>query len=238
MRLEPITTTPATPSDIPAALRGALRDRGHAPAVTVLTAQGRHEQGVASLAQWAAKGSHQLIDELTTGDHHAIRIALAPSWTLAAVCLAAWWVGIPVELVAPTREPLHPGVRVDIAHERHAGTVEAAFWVGDAFDGSPVATLDGEPWVVAVQPYPDSAPPATPADVALRSGSEIITGTTLLARAAQMGTGTAGIAADHPDPVALVAAIALRPLVAGRPTVVLDGVERDEATPEKVTTWL
>jgi hypothetical protein len=69
--------------------------------------------------------------------------------------------------------------------------------------------------------------------------------------ARDLGRGTFGLATDRPDvtdrpqatdggpdpAVVGLVALAVRPLVTGRPTVVLRGVPRDVAAGERVATW-
>jgi hypothetical protein len=77
--------------------------------------------------------------------------------------------------------------------------------------------------------------------VALVTGERSLTQAELLTAAASLGAqGTAGLAADHRLPPELVvAAVVVRPLLTGRPTVVVrEGVARSAADGEKVTTWL
>lgn len=245
------------PTDVASALRTALAELGHRPAVTVLSPRGREEQGVASLAQWAAKGAHLLELDLLLGPDEQVALDAPLSWTSAAVCLAAWWAGVAIDLDGDAE--------VAVVHEsRQPHGAADVLWLGDAVDGAPVGEVDGEPWVRAVQAFPDQPPaPQAEADrIALRSGARAWTQRELLAMAAELGAdpaaeggrgsgddrgtsggsgasgGTLGLHADALDPVTGLVAVALRPLVTGRPTVVLQGVDRAAADGEKVRVWL
>lgn len=221
-----------TPPDVATAVRDAAADLGQRPAVTVLRPERREEQGVASLAQWAAKGAHLLEADLLLepGDRLALRAPIG--WPAAAVTLAAWWAGLTVTLDG--------GAEVAVAHERlepPAGTDEV-LWVGDAVDGAPAGDVPGEPWAEAVQAFPDQPPtPRGGADSpALEASGELATQAELLDRVAGE-EGVLGVDASTIDPVTGLLAVTLRPLVAGRHTVVLVGVSRDAARGEQVTVW-
>lgn len=235
MQLGPPPGAGPTPTDVAAALAGARDRLGHRPAVTVHSSRGREEQGVASLAQWAAKGAHLLeVDHvLEPGD--AIGLDAPLSWTTAAVCLAAWWAGVVVDLDGGD-------VEVAVVHESrepHAGAREV-LRLGDAIDGAPDSSVPGEPWVRAVQAFPDQPPPprCSPTTPAARVGGRSWTHADLLTRATHLGAGTLGLDAATVEPLTGIVAVAVRPLVVDRPTVVLHDVARDHVQGERVTTWL
>jgi uncharacterized protein (TIGR03089 family) len=222
---------------VAAALTAARDAWGQRPAVTVLSPRGREEQGFASLAQWAAKGAHLLELDLLLGPGDTIRLDAPASWTSAAVCLAAWWAGIGVRLGEG------PAAEVSVVHtSRRAppGSAEV-FWLGDAVDGASAGDLPGpgEAWVRAVQTFPDQPPRphADPHAVAVRDGEAALDHQACLALAGDLGEGTLGLRAGQVAPLEELIAVALRPLVIGRPTVVLQDVDRDLATGERVTTW-
>ena len=251
MRLGPPAAAGPAPTDVAAALVDALQRLGHRPAVTVLTVRGREEQGVASLAQWAAKGAHLLELDYHLEPGEAIRLDAPLSWTTAAVCLAAWWAGLVVDLDGGDRgygevpgggDRVGGEVAVAVVHEDReppAG-VDEVLRLGDAIDGAPVDSVPGEPWVRAVQAFPDQPP--TPRGgaqaTALRAGGRRWTQAELLGVAADQGEGTLGIDAAEVEAVTGLVAVALRPLVVGRPTVVLHDLERGQARGERVMTWL
>jgi hypothetical protein len=223
--------TEPVPTSIPAALERAVRLRGHAPAVTVIGAT-RAEQGTASLAQWAAKGAHLLVDELGLAPGEVLGIDLDPSWTTAAVCLAAWWAGLVVD---PDDD-----AGVVVAHERRGrrGAVET-LWVGDGMDGSPLEEVPGEPWPIAVQSFPDTPPPPRAVGgPALRMAGQLDTQAALLSEVADMPPGTVGVEVGRTSARVALLAVSLRPLVALHPTVVLDHVGRDAAAGDRVRAWL
>lgn len=224
--------------DLAGALRTAAQTLGDRPAVTVLRADRREEQGFASLAQWAAKGAHLLEMEhlLKPGD----RLALVgpPGWLPAAVCLAAWWAGVTVALDG--------GAPVAVVHEACEPPADAGevLSFGDALDGSPTSSGgpagDAEPWPVAVQLFPDQPPEprAGPDLPALRAEGRGWSQQEVLQEvAAGRLEGPLGVDGG-PPPRAWLPAVAVRPLRAGEPTVVLAGAERRAAEKEGVSTWL
>lgn len=236
MQLRPPPDPAAVPTDVASGLRAATEALGFRPAVTVLRPGAREEQGVASLAQWAAKGAHLLEVDLGLGPGDRVAVDLPAGWTLAAVTLAVWWAGATVSLDG--------GAEVAVVEEGRpppAGAVDV-LWTGRAVDGAPVAVTAGEPWAVAVQPFPDAPPPPRAASdlPALASGSRRFDQRELLADAAALGdrTGTLGVDASAVDPVVAVLACAARPIAARRPTVVVDGVERTAADADRVAAWL
>jgi uncharacterized protein (TIGR03089 family) len=236
VQLVPPPDPSAVPTDVGSGLRDTAEALGFRPAVTVLRPGGREEQGLASLAQWAAKGAHLLEVDLGLGPGDRVAVELPAGWPIAAVCLAVWWAGCAVSLdghadvavVEEGREP--PRDAVDV------------LWTGHAVDGAPLGATDGEPWAVAVQPFPDAPPPArAEAELpALIAGPRRFTQRELLADAVALGDrrGALGIDASTADPVLAVLACAARPIASRRPTVVLDGVGRDEAAADRVAAWL
>ncbi|MEX2504653.1 MAG: hypothetical protein WD378_07370 [Egicoccus sp.] len=237
MQLDAPRSPRPAPDELAAALAQARDELGHRPAVTVLGPERREEQGVASLAQWAAKGAHLLELDLMfePGDHLAVD--LAPGWPLVAVSLAAWWAGVAVDLDGAAAAAV-------VQEGRTAPTsAEDVLWVGDAVDGSPIAETAGEAWASAVQSFPDQPPPArAAADLpAIVTAGRTLTQAEVLAAATSLlgDGGTLGIDGESELPAELLlTALAVRPLLAGRPTVLLrPGVDRAAAAGEKVTTW-
>lgn len=213
-------------------LEDAVGHRGHAPAVTVVGPDGRQEQGVASLGQWCAKGAHMLVDEwqLEAGD--TLGLAAPLSWTTAAVCLAAWWVGIAVDLDGGAGAAIHVVRGPSNDDERHV------LVVGDGIDGAPTVGTVHEAWTHAAQPFPDQRPAPRAASFALRHGGRDVAMDELLGLAADQGSGVAGIDARRGASLEGVVAVALRPLVVGKNTVVLDGVGHEAVEAERINVWL
>lgn len=237
MQLAPPPTSGSVPTDVAAAVTAALSTRGPAPAVTVLHPSRREEQGVASLAQWAAKGAHLLEAELLLQPGDRLHVDVAPGWPLAAVCLAAWWAGITVTLPGAGG----PAAEVAVVSEGRTAPPDAAdvLWVGDGVDGGPLGTVDGEAWPVAVQAWPDAPPPpGAEADrMALRTGEVTRTQAELLAEGAAIGQGRLGVSVTDLDALTAVLAIAARPVATPHPTVLLAGTDRAAADGERVRTW-
>jgi hypothetical protein len=267
MRLGPAVPHLVPADDLAAALTAAVTALGQRPAVTVLGATGRQEQGFASLAGWTAKGAHLLRDEWQLGPGEVLAVAGPPGWPLAGACLAAWWLGAAVAPVTLGRGASpHPPARVAIVH------VDAVppdgvdvLWVGDALDGTGSGPRTGEMWSDAVVLFPD-LPPAPTHDgglAAILLGDTIRTQRDLLADAADAILGPLGIRRGGPDrhtpwmtgrgsDVAvdrILTALAVRPLVTGAATVVVDasleGAFDDLATPlgravagERISIWL
>ena len=225
--------------DVATALTSARERLGDRPALTVVRPQGREEQGFASLAQWAAKGAHLLELDLLLDPGEQLGLDAPPSWPTAAVCLAAWWSGIAIGTGGTEG--------VCVVHESRTPPDGAAevFRLGDAVDGAPLGEVDGEAWTTAVQPFPDQPPPprARSQAPALRFDGEEHLQTELLSRARELGEGVLGIVGDEAgeplelDPVTALIAIALRPLVVGHPTVLLQGASRSRARGERVRIW-
>ncbi len=249
----PLGALPPT-GDVATALRVTAARLGHRPAVTMLRPDRRDEQGFASLAQWAAKGAHLLTLEgqLRPGDR--LHVAMPAGWMAAAVCLAAWWVGVIVttddgaddrgngaDRRGNGTECRGEQAEVAVVHEswRHPAGVSEVYAVGEAMDGTPLGAFDGEAWALAVQAFPDQPPSsrAEPDSVAVEVRGEIRwTQAELLEEAGRWGfEGALGVAASQPPEVWLPALI--RPLLVGRPTVVLADVPRELADAEGVGVW-
>lgn len=245
--------------DLADALARARDALGHRPLLTVLRPQVREEQSAISLAQWAAKGAHLLATDLLVEPGERLHLDVALGWPAVAVLYAAWWSGVVVQLPeldphAP-HAPTAPGVPADravvaVVQEGRAAPegVEEVLWLGDALDGGPQGPVDGEAWTRACQAFPDQPPPpqAGPDAPALVVGDELLTHAQLLEQARALGLdGSLGVqltAERQPAPPTgsgtLIAAAAVRPLLAGRPTALLRGVERDAARGERLRGWL
>lgn len=225
----------ADAADVAAAVRAAA-GLGQRPAVTVLRPDGRHEQGCASLAQWASKGAHFLEVDLLIEPGDRIAVAGPPGWLPAAVALSVWWVGAVV-----TTDPSDAAAAV-VHEDRPAPSGIEAFAWGSTFDARPRTGGGAEPWAVAVQTFPDQPPPsrAEPGLPALAHDGTVVDQRGLLARARAIadGGGVGLDAAAAPDAAVWLPAVALRPLLTGHATVVLDGVDRDAAAADRVGTWL
>jgi len=239
--------SPASPDpairDVAAAIRDAQLVMGQGPAVTVLLSSGRQEQGMASLAQWAAKGAHLIEADLLLqpGDRLALDAPL--SWSSVAVCLAAWWAGVAVVLVGDESGDDLDSVEVAVTHEDRLADVRVSgdvLALGDAIDGAPQGDPSVEPWVRAVQAFPDHppVPQAAPDLPALIADGRTWTHAELLSTARSLPTGTIGVDAGTVVPWLGLIAAAVHPLVTGRPTVVLRDVDRDVATGDRVTHWI
>ncbi len=224
------------PSDLAQALGRGARRLGHRPAVTVLHAFARYEQSGASLANWAAKGSHLLELDHLVGPDDAIAIAAPACWTTASAALAAWWLGAAVRLDSA-------GATVTIRHETAIPASDAVgemLLVGDALDGGPTGPADHPVWTHEAQTMPD-APPAAAAGadrIALVRGAQRLTQQEVITMADDLGEGVLGVETDRVDPLLALVATAVRPLLTGRPTVVLRaGVGREDAEAERVSAW-
>lgn len=239
--------SPASPDptvrDAATAIRDALQVIGQGPAVTVLLPSGRQEQGMASLAQWAAKGAHLIEADLLLepGDRLALDAPL--SWSSVAVCLAAWWAGVAVVLGGDGSDDDLDDVEVAVIHEdRLAGRPVPGdtLALGDAIDGAPQGDTSVEPWVRAVQAFPDHPPTprATPELPALIAGGRTWTQAELLDTARSLPPGTIGVDATTITPWLGLVAAAVHPLVSGRPTVVLRDVDREVAAGDRVAHWI
>ncbi len=226
--------------DLATAIRSAHGRMGAAPVVTVLFPGGRQEQGMTSLAQWAAKGAHLLELDLLLEPGDTLHLDAPVSWTSVAVAYAAWWSGVTVCLDA-TVEP-----DVTVRHELRPGSahpVGEVLLLGDRLDGSPDEATGSEAWVRSVQTFPDQPPlpRATPSATALVNRDRTWTQEELLATARTLApdAGTVGLDGDACDATDGIVAAAVRPLVRGRPTVVLrGGVPRTAAAGDRVAAWL
>lgn len=223
---------PSPPTDLAAGLETCARERGQRPAVTVLSPQGRAEQGFITLAQWAAKGAHLLQTDLFLEPGGRVRVDVPAGWTLAAVCAAVWWVGGTVVLGEAT------DVAGAVVHEdRPRPDVPEVYVVGDALDGGVTTATSAYVWAEEVQAFPDE-PPARAATATLpaidEDGVTTTHGDLIAALAPERGVLGLDLATFTGRAVREVAA---RPLVTGRATVVLRGVDRATASGDKVTAW-
>ncbi len=235
MRIGGLGARPSAASDIPTALAGAASTLGQRPAVTSLGDGGRHEQGFVSLAGWAAKGANLLRDEFGLGAGDRIGIEGPPGWPIAAVTLAAWWLGA---VVVPAATPgllvrvRHTGTTTGVAGSGPSdGDGVTTLWIGDAVDGSGVPPTSGdESWTDAVIPYPDRAP--TPVRDGAAIALDLMDGSAmtqhqLLSALADDPGGAIGILRHGDqdllagaDAALLLSALVLRPLVTGAASVV------------------
>lgn len=219
-------------TDLADALRTAADRLGHRPALTVVRADRRDEQGFASLARWVAKGAHLLQLEALLDPGERLRLHAPADWPAVAVCLAAWWNGVGVTLDGDAD--------VAVVHASlHAPAASQVYVLGDEPDGAPGAPSDHEPWVVAAQTFPDQPPEpqAAPDRPALEVGLDRWTQRELLEAARAWGDeGPLGLQRDEPPSVWVPAAV--RPLVTGQPTVILAGGRHADADAEGVAVWV
>lgn len=231
MQLQP-ARPPAPPADLAAGLAACARERGQRPAVTVLSAAGRAEQGYVTLAQWAAKGAHLLAMDLAAGPGTRVLVDVPPGWTLAAVCAAVWWVGGTV-VVGEAED-----VAGAVVHEsRPRPRAPELYRVGDAVDGGLTVPGTDLVWAEEVQAFPDAPPRsgAGPDVVALEdTGGRTTHGELVAALADDRGVLGVDLATFTEHGVREVAA---RPLVTGRTTLVLHDLDRDAAAGDKVAGW-
>ena len=191
---------------------------------------------MASLAQWAAKGAHLLELDLLLTPGERLRLDAPLSWPSVAVAYAAWWAGVALDLTADEAP-------VVVRHESRPTSVDGeVLLLGDALDGSPLQDHSDEPWVRAVQTFPDQppAPRASGSTLALRTAERELDQAGLLAAAEALApeAGTVGVD-ETTDPLTAFIAATVRPLVRARPTVVLrEGVSRDAAAGDRVADWL
>lgn len=224
------------------ALQQAVAGRGHAPAVTVIDAAGRHEQGLASLAQWTAKGAHLLASELGLTPGEVVAIDAPASWTVAAVALAAWWNGLGVTVDRSRFATASLVVRgqhdAQSPDDHRADTSpQRTLWLGGHRDGLPDDPALPS-WTAEAQWMPDVAPPAHQGDqVALIADSGEHTLAQLMDIARQWPPGTLGVISDALD-VQMLTALAIRPVTTGFATVVVDGVDVAQADGDRVAFWL
>lgn len=251
MRIAGVGARPPASDHVAGALEGAVALLGQRPAVTGLIGGERREQGFASLAGWVAKGANLLTTELGLGPGDRMALGGPPGWPLAAVALSAWWAGLTVVPLSRSGDAAvtvaHAGL--DLGTGARSGEL---LRFGDALDGTGVATRDepnlGEQWTDAVTPHGDR-PPAPARDATLvafaEEDGEAWTQQALLGLADDGQDGALGLlrhgdadvlaAADGPGTLAV---LALRPLVTGTATVVLDAEDPDRAgsaTAERVT---
>lgn len=221
-------------ADIPDAVRTAAQNSGHRPALTMLAPTGRQEQSYTSLAQWTSKTAHWIALELLLEPGDRLGIVGPPGWVPVAAALGAWWAGLTV-VVGP--------------HARHADVVVAhvdgvpdvsgdlVVW-GWAFDGAPETNGPADAFVEVVQPFPDDPPP--PAGIAtspaLDDGDQVATQGALVDAHRDVAAEAVGI---EPQVDRWLPTAAVRPLVTGRPAVLLaPGVDRHVAEADRVATWM
>ena len=232
--------------DIAEAVRAGAAALGHRPAVTVLHPSARFEQSAASIANWAAKGAHLLELDHLVGPGGRVGVLAPPCWTTAGVALAAWWLGAAVVLDQPGAvNVLHGDGEVDahgrlVALDGYGIDPSTALVVGDRLDGTASQEVGLAGWTREAQPLPDHPPAARAGATALALvlGERGWDQGELLALAREPQEGTVGVEAGVTDKVTALVATALRPLVTGAPTVVLRGVPRQAADPERVSAWL
>jgi hypothetical protein len=247
MRIGGVGDRPAVAEDVPSALTGAAAALGQRPAVTGLRPDGRREQGFASLSGWVAKGANLLAGEFGLGPGDRVGLAGPPGWPLAAAALSAWWVGVTVVGAGTDGLDLavvHIASGVPGTGPAHASLPHEVLWFGDALDATDgTAPPSGEWWSDAVTPHPDR-PPAAVHDGTLialmTSDGSALSQRALLTLVGSDAGGTIGVlrSGDHDvlqrdDAALLLATLALRPLVTGSATVI---VEDDDATRERIVT--
>lgn len=232
-------------ADVAAAVRAAASAAGHRPAITLLAPAGpetgpatrassRQEQSYASLAQWTAKTAHWIALELLLEPGDRFGIVGPPGWVPAAAALGAWWAGLTV--VVGDRAP-----QADVVLSHVDGVPDVSgdlvVW-GWGFDGAPTGNGPADAFVEVVQPFPDDppAPMGTAPSPALDDSAGVATQAALIdalrdARAETVGVDT--------HAASWLATAGLRPLLTGKPTVLLGpGVDREAAAGDRVTTWL
>lgn len=240
MQLGALPAPGPVPDDVATAVRDGASRLGHRPAITQLLPGGRQEQSGASLAQWTAKGAHFLEADLGLGPGDRIHLAAPMGWPAAAVALAAWWGGMALTLQAEA------DVEITVAHTSHVDAVPTGtevFWLGDGINGAPIGLPPlerGEPWVRAVQPFPDQPPPprADADAVAVVDAGRTTTQRELLQLATSHdGDATLGLEGSGDDATLDLALLCLRPLWCGRPTLVIRGLPRPAAEGDRVGRW-
>ena len=246
--------------DVPAAVRAAAAG-GHRPAITLLLpseggpAEGgpvaatrrddagrrpaarasvRQEQAFASLAQWTAKTAHWIALELLLEPGDRLGIVGPPGWVPAAAALGAWWAGLTVVV-----GPQAPQADVVLSHVDGVPDVSGDLVVwGWGFDGAPTRNGPADAFVEQVQPFPDDppAPLGTAPSPALDDGTEVATQAAMLDTLRDAPAETVGVESSSRH---WLATAALRPLLTGRPTVLLaPGVDRDAAAGDRVASWV
>ena len=257
MRIAGVGDRPPSAQDIAAALAGAVSALGQRPAITGLRPDGRREQGFASLSGWVAKGANLLAGEFGLGPGDRVGLAGPPSWPLAAAALSAWWVGVTV--VAASTDGIDLAIVHVAASGSDSSSTHASLpsplpsevlWFGDALDATGDETDDiargpaspsGEWWADAITPHPDR-PPAAAHDgtlVALITpDGSTVSQRALLDMVATDPGGAIGIlrsgerdVLQRDDAALLLAMLALRPLVTGSASVV---VEADDDARERI----
>lgn len=226
--------------DVPAAVRTAAATAGHRPVITLLApdgtgASGRQEQSATSVAQWVAKTAHWVALELLLEPGDRLGIVGPAGWVPAVAALGAWWAGLTV-VVGPD------AARADVVVSHVDGvpdvTGDLVVW-GWGFDGAPTANGPADAFVEAVQPFPDDppAPLGTAPSPALDDGEDVATQAAMLDTLREVPAETVGV--DGGAPAHWLTTAALRPLLTGRPTVLLaPGIDRDAARGDRVATWL
>lgn len=220
--------------DVATAVRTAAATSGHRPAITLLAPSGRQEQSFTSLAQWTAKTAHWTALELLLEPGDRFGIVGPPGWVPAAAALGAWWAGLTVVVGEQA-----PQADVVLSHAHGVPDVSGDLVVwGWGFDGAPTENGPADAFVEQVQPFPDDppAPLGTAPSPALDDGTDVATQAAMIDTFRDTGAETVGVDATA---TAWLATAALRPLLTGRPTVLLaPGVDRTAAAGDRVATWV
>ncbi len=221
-------------ADVPAALRTVTTNGGHRPAATLLAPTGRQEQSFASLAQWASKTAHWIALDLLLEPGDRMGIVGPPGWVPVAAALGAWWAGLIVVVGDHAAD-----ADVVVSHVDGVPEVSGDLVVwGWGFDGAPETNGPADAFVEVVQPFPDDppAPLGTAPSPALDDGEQVATQGALVDAFREVDADTVGI---DPQAREWLATAAVRPLVTGRPTVMLaPGVGREAAAGDRVATWM
>ena len=233
----PLSLTPPgarDAEDVAAAIRTATTTSGHRPAITLLAREGRQEQSFASLAQWTAKTAHWIALELLLEPGDRLGIVGPPGWVPAAAALGAWWAGLTVVVGEQASQ-----ADVVLSHADGVPDVSGDLVVwGWGFDGAPATNGPADAFVEQVQPFPDDppAPLGTAPSPALDDGTDVATQAAMLDTLRDSAAETVGVDAAA---TTWLATAALRPLLTGRPTVLLaPGVDRGAAAGDRVATWV
>lgn len=220
--------------DVPAAVRLAARRAGHRPAITLLAPEGRQEQSFASVAQWVSKTAHWIELELLLEAGDRLGLVGPPGWVPAVAALGAWWAGLTVVVGDDAA-----AADVVLAHGDGVPEVQGDLVVwGWAFDGTPTTPGPADAFTHVVQPFPDDPPQprGTATSPALDEATDVATQAAMLDTLRDAEAATVGIPPETAD---WLVPTALRPLLTARSTVLLaPGVERTEATGDRVRTWL